>query len=592
MADAIIAIYLLYLAIVIVLFFGAALLGASVGAWMGQRSPKPRLLGCLWGSLAVTIIAALIAGVGRAILARTWPLVATLTYRELLLGIGIVAVALGALLTLTIALGIRTPERRERNSRWLWISVVSRGVLTAGLIGIAVVSLSHLPAPQMTNHPAPAPANHTVVYTLRAQGDWRTVIGASARNGETRWRRAFPEDVLFVLQPQPNLTLVVASAPYTGIGNTARSVYALRSSDGAVAWHITESWPVWSYWPHAVATDGQRLFDSVASTPASGGVSTTIVAYDLLTGAQVWRSQPLLNTSQEILCASDGFVFLANATSVPGQANNGPTNIAFNVLALDAATGAQHWSRAFASGTLSSTSPPVTFKSLYSAAETIVVVTSDSVYAFGERDGANIWQKTLATPALPHDEVIFDAAMDANSLYLLTNDLGPASDTPTTLTRGGAPVASDTLLALDTRTGAQRWRAEINVADQLQSTWRGDIWTNSPTMALSGGALLVGSLVPPGFGWNLNHQPQTTSGLVAYDTTTGHSLWADDAMRTGVAWNLTPLSSPLTADGAVYLLGAGANPYPAEFSLFSTGALWLYAVNMHTGAAWWRVRVA
>jgi outer membrane protein assembly factor BamB len=320
-------------------------------------------------------------------------------------------------------------------------------------------------------------------------------------------------------------------------------------------------------------------------------MSNAIVAYDLLSGARVWRSQLLLNSSQEILCASDGFVFLANATIVPGQTNDGPTNGAFNVLALDAATGAQRWLRAFASDTLSSATTPETIKSVYCAAETIVVIMRDSVYALRERDGADMWKKTLTTPAFPPGEMIFDAATDASSVYLLTSDLGPTSDTPTTLTRASATVARDTLLALDARTGVQRWRAEIAVADQLQVTWRGDIWMNSPALALSSGALLVGSQVPPGYGWNLNHQPQTTSGLVAYDAATGRRLWQDEAMRTGVAWNLTPLSSPLAADGAIYLLGAGASPYPAEFSLFSTGALWLYAVNIHTGAGWWRVRV-
>jgi hypothetical protein len=57
---------------------------------------------------------------------------------------------------------------------------------------------------------------------------------------------------------------------------------------------------------------------------------------------------------------------------------------------------------------------------------------------------------------------------------------------------------------------------------------------------------------------------------------------------------MTPLFTPLTANGAVYLLGLSSELDGLESfacPLFCSGVVWLYAINIRTGIPWWRISV-
>ena len=108
-------------------------------------------------------------------------------------------------------------------------------------------------------------------------------------------------------------------------------------------------------------------------------------------------------------------------------------------------------------------------------------------------------------------------------------------------------------------------------------------------LAVSDGVLLSGNNVTPERGYS-GYSP-TGSVLTAYDAATGRPLWQDNTPRVGVSWNMTPLMTPLAGGEAVYLMGISADPYIQDVCvIFCPGVSWLYAVNLHTGAPWWRIR--
>jgi outer membrane protein assembly factor BamB len=109
-------------------------------------------------------------------------------------------------------------------------------------------------------------------------------------------------------------------------------------------------------------------------------------------------------------------------------------------------------------------------------------------------------------------------------------------------------------------------------------------------MSVNEGVLLIGSKVTPDRGY-MGYSP-TTHSLVAYDTATGRELWRDNTPTTGVSWSMTPLFTPQSASGSLYLLGISTDPYVQDrlkCVIFCPGVAWLYAVNLHTGEAWWRI---
>jgi outer membrane protein assembly factor BamB len=109
-------------------------------------------------------------------------------------------------------------------------------------------------------------------------------------------------------------------------------------------------------------------------------------------------------------------------------------------------------------------------------------------------------------------------------------------------------------------------------------------------MAANDGVLLIGYKATPDRGY-MGYSP-TAHSLAAYDTTTGRELWRDNTPTTGVSWSMSPLLTPQSASGSAYFLGISADPYVQHHLhclVFCPGIAWLYAVNLHTGEAWWRI---
>jgi outer membrane protein assembly factor BamB len=110
-------------------------------------------------------------------------------------------------------------------------------------------------------------------------------------------------------------------------------------------------------------------------------------------------------------------------------------------------------------------------------------------------------------------------------------------------------------------------------------------------LTLSDGVLLNGTTVTAAAGF-VGFNP-TGSLLTAYDVANGAPLWRDNTPPTGISWDLSNQTTPLGGDGVVYLVGIQADPFVQDrftCAVFCAGVSWLYAVNVRTGAPWWRVR--
>ena len=207
-----------------------------------------------------------------------------MTYRDVLIGIGIGALVLAALVLL---FAVRALLRRTHVTGWRgWLGWALRGVAVVLLLAAAVASLSNLPPPELTNHPAPAAANDTVVYAPTGSDfqEASSVVGASARDGATHWTREFPQNngVAQLLHPRPGLTLAdVVAAP-------GDDVYALRDSDGAILWHIKLPAYLLSGYlaPSGYLTaDASRVY-ALIPQQTGGPFTAEVAAYDINTGAQ------------------------------------------------------------------------------------------------------------------------------------------------------------------------------------------------------------------------------------------------------------------------------------------------------------------
>jgi outer membrane protein assembly factor BamB len=134
-----------------------------------------------------------------------------------------------------------------------------------------------------------------------------------------------------------------------------------------------------------------------------------------------------------------------------------------------------------------------------------------------------------------------------------------------------------TLMALEASDGSLLWSRTLdpNLA--------------AGTLTLSDGVLLNGvtnNATTGLVGCNSNG-----SLLKAYDPASGALLWRDNTPRTGISWDLYAQMTPVGANGVVYLVGIQSDPYLQDIMcIFCPGVSWLYAVNVHTGVPWWRIR--
>ncbi len=474
-----------------------------------------------------------------------------MTTRQFLIAATIAAFALAAL---ALALAVRAIVRRARAGRpRVWAGLFFRGALIVGLVAVGVASLANIPPPDMLNRPNPAAADATIVFLQSSRDESaQTLVGVSARDGATRWTRAL--DVGPSLsRPLPDVIIVTS----------IYGVSALRASDGTLLWHYRASTDL-----NLVAADGAQV---VALTyPAGGTGLITVIALSMATGAVNWRAAlPASVRQAQRLAIGDGLVFVVGWT--PGTATAPTTR---TVVALRAADGAPQWT------TVEPIDIPGGFQLqalIIMRGYAVVVPNIGPVTALRERDGAIAWTATPNLEEPDNPPQIISATADSDTIYMVWQPYHWATGADS------RPIPPPVSMAAMAVGGTLRWHTTLQPASSA-----------GPSLAISDGVLLSGNSVITSRAFG-GYSPNG-SMLSASDAASGRLLWRDNTPRVGVSWDMSPQINPWNGDDAAYLLGIQSGAYYIQdrftcVFLCSPGVSWLYAVNVHTGAPWWRVRM-
>jgi outer membrane protein assembly factor BamB len=438
-----------------------------------------------------------------------------------------------AVLVIAVLLGLRASRR--------WPTRRASGIIAGGLAVLALAGLALSALDLLAPH-APLPGSLSVYYV---EGD--TLVAASAATGTVRWRYTpSSPGSLF-----PNLLPPFDHGVF--YFRTDGALRAVRAHDGQELW---------------AAPVEERAFEQQLPTADQGVVYATsaasVVALRAADGSQLWQ------TSHS---ATPG------SPTSPPQVSSGSVYVAFSaaaasVYALDARDGAVRWTRTEAGA--DATSLTVADGSVYAAfgargtgAQTTTVV------ALGAGDGAVRWTYTVdgdAEPLTVTDGVLVLSsrllgllAVDTASGSLLwqRGDLGLHGDLRGSLppiVAGGvlylSGVISDgdygVVLAMDARTGRERWRT---VLDQYADV----------RVSLAGPMLYVGG--------------SYAYGLRSSD---GHVVWRYGAR----AQFYQPVASASTG---VVFIGSTDVPGSSSIHLFGIGSNdFLNALDARTGALYWR----
>ncbi len=473
-----------------------------------------------------------------------------MTLRDLLLGVAVVAFALAAL---ALWRALRAVRRRTRaGQRRVWVGMIFRCVLIVLLVAVGVASLRAAPPPDLVNQPAPATSGAIVAFVRNTRdGDSRTIQAVSARDGATRWTRQVSGAIASLLRPTSDI--ILARLVFGG-------VTALRATDGAV---------MWTYGAGSGAATGPLVADATreyavapaVAAPARGVGAMDVVALDTLTGALVWRAPlPVVIGQARALAVGDGLVVVAGDATDTG----GPL-YQWEVAALAAADGAPRW--AMAGAVL--TGANMTVRALLLAGGNVIVEPgSGPLTALRERDGATAWSGPPLPAGANPTTALNDVTSDGTVVYVMAHAYAD----------GGVRTFPVRLMALAARDGLVVWTRVLNT------------YLTAGALTLSDGVLLNGTTVTAAAGF-VGFNP-TGSLLTAYDVAAGTPLWRDNTPPTGISWDLSNQTTPLGGDGVVYLVGIQADPFVQDrftCAVFCAGVSWLYAVNVRTGAPWWRV---
>ena len=325
-----------------------------------------------------------------------------------------------------------------------------------------------------------------------------------------------------------------------------------------------------------LAADGARVYLVTPAAPARGTGARDVVALDVRTGVVAWRAPlPAVIQRARTLAVGDGLVFVAGDAPATGSAQT-----RWEVLALGAADGAPRWVDAGAANNLIDGVVWVIQALVMAGANGIVEPIIGPLTALRERDGATAWSGP-APPAGANPTTGQNVATsDGTVVYVMAQGFAPWG-------RGGSAASFPArLMALEASDGSVLWSRALGPYVAGPS-----LYLAAPTLALSEGVLLNGTTIIPELAYQ-GFNP-TGSALTAYDAASGAQLWRDNTPPTGISWDLSAQMTPLGGKGAVYLMGVQSDPYLQDrFAciVFCPGVSWLYAVNVHTGAPWWRIR--
>jgi hypothetical protein len=226
----------------------------------------------------------------------------------------------------------------------------------------------------------------------------------------------------------------------------------------------------------------------------------------------VWKAElPGPGTSSPIIVGSQVFLTCYSGYNVPLQQRGDMDDLKLHVVCLDRDSGKIHWN----TEVVPKLPEQATIREEHGYASSTPVADGERVYAFFGKSGVfafdltgkQLWQADVgsglsgwgsaASPVLHGDLIIVNAS-----------------------------VESESLVALDKKTGKEKWRAK-----GIKESW------NTPLIVMSndGKAELVVAIV---------------GEILAFDPTTGEPLWN---CATDIAWYMVP--SLVAHDGVVYCIG-------------------------------------
>jgi outer membrane protein assembly factor BamB len=461
-----------------------------------------------------------------------------MTTGEIQAGFGVVMLALA---TLVAALTERGVWRRAQTGKPpRWGRVVAGGLLTLVLAAPGLQAFLALPRP-FANRPAPASADTTIVFhAQQLQGSDNVLEGVSARDGSLRWTRTLPSPIDSVIAGPPGLVVATSiTSPQT--------LYAVRTSDGAVLWSQTKRIQPMLGGP---TSDGFVMDHAgLYGLMGTGSGTATIVALSLQDGAPRWQD-PYRESNLSALAVDRGTLFVAS---------DDLTGTGWTVTALRTSDGAQLWS---VTSSQLGEQPLTNPQPLVTAADGLVFVAgrTGNVKALDEQSGALVWaigQGALPVPPL----TILTEQASGGTLYLTAQleQQEPGS--------GGSQASSsyERLYALNAHMGGIRWHATVNIRPELVST--------------TGDTVLVS---------------QSDGSVETFDAASGALLWnSAPTLPSYTPWRIvTHEYAPFIVGNVVFVDHAEPDP---SANLLSCGLAcpdiaWLYAADPRTGALWWRVR--
>jgi outer membrane protein assembly factor BamB len=304
-----------------------------------------------------------------------------------------------------------------------------------------------------------------------------------------------------------------------------------------------------------VSPDGATVY--VAGDLARGGFNDyLVIAYDAATGAQLWLTTPLTDSSiaqfHAVAVSPDSkTVYITGRRDFFG----GHASKSYVTLALNAATGATVWNT-------STTFPPHVFHTITAIAvspdgSTVFVSGSSGTVAYDAASGTQLWLDAYKQ-TYDRFQNSLTVSPDSATVYVTGGSNAPGSSSPHYWTA-----------ALSAATGTQQW----------QATYRGpDSGAGTTAIALS----------PDGSAVYVTGSAKQASGLneyatIGYDAATGHQLWLANYSTANVNDNASSLA--LSPDGStVYVTGTSiaSTSTPADYATV--------AYNATSGAQLWSAR--